>query len=217
MARFQIEKGDRFSLSKESDLEKIRVDLNWKSGADLDASAFLIGDNGVIGDDADFVFYNSQRRANPETGVYEPFNKSVHGNKKAWMAATVPVSADNSVLGSADDLGDGDDSGNDESGETMHVNLAKVAPGVSEIVFCVTIYHGDKDGLTFGIVRDPSITIVNEVTGEELCRYDLKEKFSSETAVEVAKLAVNDDGDWEFVALGEGHEGGMQTLIDIYT
>jgi len=66
-------------------------------------------------------------------------------------------------------------------------------------------------------VREPSITIVNEVTGEELCRYDLKEKFSSETAVEVAKLAVNDDGDWEFVALGEGHEGGMQTLIDIYT
>jgi len=134
----------------------------------------------------------------------------VHGNKKAWMAITVPVSADNSVLGSADDLSGGD-------GETMHVNLAKVSPGVSEIVFCVTIYHGDKNGLTFGIVREPSITIVNEVTGEELCRYDLKEKFSSETAVEVAKLAVNDDGDWEFVALGEGHEGGMQTLIDIYT
>ena len=111
MARFQIEKGDRFSLSKESDLEKIRVDLNWKSGADLDASAFLTGDNGVIGDDADFVFYNSQRRANPETGVYEPFNKSVHGNKKAWMAITVPVSADNSVLGSADDLSGGDGEG----------------------------------------------------------------------------------------------------------
>lgn len=215
MGRFQIEKGDRFTLDKGSDLEKIRVDLNWKSGADLDATAFLVGDDGVIGDDADFVFYNSQRRANPNTGVYEPFNKSVHGNKRAWMAATVPVSADGAVLGAADDLGDGDDEG-EESGETMHVDLSKVAPAVSEIIFCVTIYHGDKDGMTFGSVREPSITIVNEATGEELCRYDLKEKFSSETAVEAAKLAVNADGDWEFVAIGDGHDGGLQTLIDIY-
>lgn len=63
MARFQIEKGERFSLSKSEGLEKVRVDLNWKSGADLDASAFLIGEDGLISDDADFVFYNSKNRA----------------------------------------------------------------------------------------------------------------------------------------------------------
>lgn len=214
MARFQLNKGDRFSLNKSEGLEKIQVDLNWKSGADLDASAFLVGADGMINDDADFVFYNSQKRANPETGEFEPFNKATHGNKKAWMAATVPVSADGSVLGSADDLGD-DDEG-DEAGETMHVDLTKVGPKIQEIVFCVTIYHGDKDGVTFGAVCEPSITITNEDTGEELCSYNLKEKFSTETAVEAAKLVVNDEGEWEFEALGEGHDGGMQTLIDIY-
>lgn len=215
MARFQLEKGDRFKLDKSSGLEKVRVDLNWKSGADLDASAFLIWSNGVINDDADFVFYNSANRANPETGEVEPFNKSVHGNKKHWQAVTVPVSADGSVLGSADDLGEEDEEGED-AGETMHVDLSKVGPKIEEIVFCVTIYHGDKEGVTFGSVREPSITISNEETGEELCRYNLKEKFSTETAVEAAKLVCNEDGEWEFVALGEGHDGGMQTLIDIY-
>lgn len=214
MARFQLNKGDRFSLNKSEGLEKIQVDLNWKSGADLDASAFLVGADGMINDDADFVFYNSQKRANPETGEFEPFNRAAHGSRKVWMAATVPVSADGSVLGSADDLGD-DDEG-DEAGETMHVDLTKVGPKVQEIVFCVTIYHGDKDGVTFGAVREPSITITNEETGEELCSYNLKEKFSTETAVEAAKLVVNDEGEWEFEALGEGHDGGMQTLIDIY-
>lgn len=75
MARFQIEKGERFSLSKSEGLEKVRVDLNWKSGADLDASAFLIGEDGLISDDADFVFYNSKNRANPETGEFEPLTR----------------------------------------------------------------------------------------------------------------------------------------------
>lgn len=214
MARFQIDKGDRFALRKSEGLEKIQVDLNWKSGADLDASAFLVGDDGLIQDDADFVFYNSKNRANPETGEAEPFNKAVHGNKKHWQAITVPVSADGSVLGSADDLGD--DEEGDEAGETMHVDLSKVGPKIQEIIFCVTIYHGDTDGVTFGSVREPSITISNEETGEELCRYNLKEKFSTETAVEAAKLVCNEDGEWEFVAVGEGHDGGMQTLIDIY-
>ena len=215
MARFQIEKGERFSLNKSEGLEKVRVDLNWKSGADLDASAFLIGDDGLIGDDADFVFYNSAKRANPETGEFEPFDKGVHGNKKKWQSCTVPVSADGSVLGSADDLGDGDDDG-DDAGEVMHVNLSKVGPKIQEIIFCVTIYHGDQDGVTFGDVREPSITIYNEETDEELCTYNLKENFSSETAVEAAKLVCNEDGEWEFEAIGEGHDGGLQTLIDMY-
>ena len=56
MARFQIEKGERFALDKSEGLEKVQIDLNWKSGADLDASAFLVGTDGMIMDDADFVF-----------------------------------------------------------------------------------------------------------------------------------------------------------------
>ena len=123
MARFQIEKGERFTLDKSEGLEKVQIDLNWKYNpgvhTDLDASAFLVGTDGMILDDADFVFYNSNHRANPETGEVEPFNKAVHGNKAHWRAATVPVSADGSVLGSADDLGD--DEEGDESGDRKSV------------------------------------------------------------------------------------------------
>jgi len=213
MARFQIEKGGRFKLDKSTGLENVQVDLSWKTGGDLDASAFLIGADGMIMDDADFVFYNSNNRANPETGEPEPFNKAIHGNKVRWRAATIPVSADGSVLGSADDTDDDEDA---DSGETMHVRLSKVSPNIQEIIFCVTIYHGDKDGIAFGDVREPAITISNEDTGEELCRYDLKENFTEETAVEAAKLVCNDEGEWEFVAVGEGYVGGMQSLIDTY-
>ena len=210
MGRFNLKKGDRFSLSKESGLNKIQVELTWKSGADLDASAFLLGADGVIMDDADFVFYNSEKRS-------EPWNRDQFGTKVKWREETIPVSADGSVLGSADDLGDGEeDTESDDASETMHVILDKVNPKIREIIFCVTIYHGAGDDTTFGQVREPAIVITNEETGEELCRYDLKEKFSSETAVEAGKLVCNEDGEWEFEAMGQGYNGGMQTLIDMY-
>ena len=95
----------------------------------------------------------------------------------------------------------------------MHVDLDKVNPKVTEIVFCVTIYG---DGVTFGSVRNPYISILNEENGEELCRYDLKENFSTETAVVAGSLLCNEDGDWNFQAVGQGYTGGMQGLIDIY-
>lgn len=208
MGRFNLSKGQSFNLSKETGLSKIKVELGWKAGADLDACAFLLGASGTISNDADFVYYNSENRE-------FPFDRATFLNKKNWRAQTRPMSADGSVLGSLDDLGDEDDGG-DDSSEEMHVDLDKVNPNITEIVFCVTIYNGDTSGTTFGSVRNPYIAIINEEDGEELCRYNLNEKFSSETAVVAGSLLCNEDGDWNFQAIGQGYTGGMQGLIDVY-
>lgn len=205
--KFDLSKGEKFSLGKGEELTAIQVDLNWKSGADLDASAFLLNDDGVITEDADFVYYKSNSRS-------EAYDRAKFGSKTNWRNETVPVSSDGAVVGSRDDLGDEED-GNEESGETMHVDLSKVRPEITEIVFCVTIY--DESGKTsFKDVRNPQILITNEETGEELCSYDLKEHFSSETAVVAGALVLNEAGDWEFQAIGNGYDGGLQTLVDMY-
>ena len=207
MGRFNLNKGQTFNLSKESGLSKIRVELGWKSGADLDACAFLLGSDGTIQNNVDFVFYNSENRE-------QPFDRQKFLNKKNWRAKTRPMSADGSVLGSLDDLGD-EDEGEDAS-EEMSVDLNKVDPSVTEIVFCVTIYNGDTQGTTFGSVRNPYISIINEENNEELCRYNLNENFSQETAVVAGSLLCDENGDWNFQATGQGYMGGMQGLIDIY-
>lgn len=207
MARFNLNKGERFKLDKSAGLNNLTVELGWKSGADLDASAFLLGEDGVILEDGDFVFYNSDNRS-------EPFDRQKYGNKRKWREETVPVSIDRSVLGSPDDLGD--DEGGEDANEEMHVDLSKVNSKITEIVFCVTIYHGDETGTTFGDVRSPYISIINDEDGEELCRYALNEKFKTETAVVAGSLLCNEEGEWSFEAQGKGYEGGMQTLIDIY-
>lgn len=199
MGRFNLSKGERFKIAKSDGLSKIKVVLDWDSDADLDASTFLCGDEGVILDDAGFVFYNSENRE-------KPFDRAVYGNKRRWMAETRPMSSDGAVLGSLDDRNGG-------SGEQIDVDLDKVDPNVCEIVFVVSIHD---EGMTFGDVKDAFISVVNAVNDEELCRYELNEAFTEETALSVAKLVVNEDGDWEFEAVGVGHVGGLETLIDIY-
>ena len=199
MGRFNLSKGERVKVAKSDGLSKIKVVLDWDSDADLDASTFLCGDEGVILDDAGFVFYNSENRE-------KPFDRTVYGNKRRWMAETRPMSSDGAVLGSLDDR-DGD------SGEHIDVDLDKVDPNVCEIVFVVSIHN---EGKTFGDVKGAFISVINAENDEELCRYELAEAFTKETALSVAKLVVNEDGDWEFEAVGVGHVGGLETLIDIY-
>ena len=199
MGRFNLSKGERFKIAKSDGLSKIKVVLDWDSDADLDASTFLCGDEGVILDDAGFVFYNSENRE-------KSFDRAVYGNKRRWMAETRPMSSDGAVLGSLDDR-DGD------SGEQIDVDLDKVDPNVCEIVFVVSIHD---EGKTFGDVKGAFISVINAENDEELCRYELAEAFTKETALTVAKLVVNEDGDWEFEAVGVGHVGGLETLIDIY-
>ena len=199
MGRFNLSKGERFKIAKSEGLSKIKVVLDWNSDADLDASTFLCGDEGVILDDAGFVFYNSENRE-------QPFDRAVFGNKRKWMAETRPMSSDGAVLGSLDDRNGG-------SGEQIDVDLDKVDPNVCEIVFVVSIHD---EVMTFGDVKDTFIIVVNAENDEELCRYELNEAFTEETALSVAKLVVNEDGDWEFEAVGVGHVGGLETLIDIY-
>lgn len=205
MGRFELKKGDRFTLKKSEGLSNLKVSLGWKGGADLDACAFLLNEDGSIISDADFVFYNSNYRE-------VEFDRSVHGNKKHWREMTRPMSADGAVMGALDDQGDDDDDNGDAS-EEMTVDLNKVNPKVMEIVFCVTVY-GEE--VTFGSVNSPYISIVDEDSGNELCRYNLKEKFKSETAVVAGSLVCDEEGEWSFEAVGKGYTGGMQTLIDIY-
>ncbi len=210
MSKFDLNKGDRFKLDKNSGLSKIKVELGWKGG-DLDASAFLLGEDGVIMRDEDFVFYKSESRT-------EPFDRMKFGNKKKWRDDTRPMSFDGSVLGSFDDLGGEVEDDTDESDETIDVDLDNIDVKIQEIIFVVTIYNRDGEtGITFKDVIDPYIKIINAETEDQIVQYKLAENFGSETGVEVGKLICNIEGEWEFEAVGKGYEGGLQTFVDMYT
>lgn len=104
--------------------------------------------------------------------------------------------------------GDGDD-------EQIKIDLAKIPQGVERIAFTVTIYQADKRRQNFGMVSNAFIHIINEVDSQELCRYDLGEDFSIETAVVVGELYRSGE-EWKFNAIGSGFQGGLAALCGNY-
>ena len=71
--KLNLKKGDRVNLTKHYPLSKLIVGLGWavnsNSGAnfDLDASAFLLGENEKVTNNSDFVYFNN--RTHPSGAV----------------------------------------------------------------------------------------------------------------------------------------------------
>ena len=104
--------------------------------------------------------------------------------------------------------GEGDD-------EQILVDLTKVPDNIERIAFTVTIYDADQRRQNFGQVNNAFIRIYDEITGEEIVRYDLGEDFSIETAAVFGELYKN-NGEWKFNAIGRGFSGGLKALCANY-
>lgn len=110
-------KGQRVEI--EAGLTRLRVEMGWKVNPnakppyDLDASTFLLGSNGLIENEYDFVFYGSGN----QTPVLDNSGKQLYDEEGNPVMR--PISVDKSVLGSVDDLGDDDDN----TGEGKRRNL----------------------------------------------------------------------------------------------
>jgi tellurium resistance protein TerD len=90
------------------------------------------------------------------------------------------------------------------------------------ITVSITKYPNDKkkDRRTllqnFGMVNDCYIRVWDEETGTEILRYNLKEQFSNEDAVEFGRfIRVNDT--WEFLATGDKYTGSLGKFIELFT
>lgn len=193
-------KGQRVEIG----LSKLVVEMGWKVNPnakppyDLDASTFLLRANGEIGVEEDFVFYGSCKT------IETPDGKR-------------PVSNDGSVLGSVDDLGDDEDN-TGEGNEEIEVDLSKTNALIEQIIFTASIYWErgkPSETYNFGQVRNAYILIKNALSGEEICRYDLDEDFSTEKGVEFGRL-YRRNGAWKFEAVGTPYADGLEPICRKY-
>ncbi|WP_026575185.1 TerD family protein [Bacillus sp. UNC438CL73TsuS30] len=178
-----LSKGQKVDLTKSHpSLENVVVGLGWNisnmgSNFDLDASAFLIGQNGMVQNDLDFVFYN-----NPSGGN-----------------GSILYSGDNRVgSGVKDD-------------EQIKINLKNVPGHIHRIAFTITIHDAQVKQQNFGQISDSYVRIFNELTNEELLRFNLGRDFTVETAIVAAEL-YRHNGEWKFNAIASGFQGGLAAL-----
>jgi len=206
-----LNKGGRFNLSKEAPKLKVAgIGLGWNPNEeedgpdfDLDVSAFLIGENGKVPADEYVVFYGSDLKLDTPDGPR-------------------PYSGDSSVLGAVDAIDGTESDGEDD--EDMKIYFDKVWEGVTQIVITVSItkYPNDtkKDKRTllqnFGMVEDCYIRVWDDETGDEILKYNLKEQFTNEDAVEFGRF-IRVGASWEFIATGEKYNGSLGKFIELFT
>ncbi len=183
----ELSKGGRFNLSKEApNLRKVAIGLGWQVNQ---AGQSYDIDASVFMLGADGKIPNDK---------YFVFYNNLH-------------SFDESLKHSGDNRtgeGNGDD-------ETIYVDLAKVNPAIQEIVFVVTIHEGQEKNQNFSQIKNAFIKIYNHESKNSLARYNLREAFSQETALEFGRL-YKKENEWRFQAVGEGYSSGLQSFVDKY-
>ncbi|MBP0965718.1 MAG: TerD family protein [Oscillospiraceae bacterium] len=186
-----LSKGQRVSLDKS--MTKALIGLGWDTNSydggydfDLDACAFLLGENGKVLKDEDFIFYN---------------------NLSGY---------DGAVVHTGDNLtgeGEGDD-------EVILIDFNKLPQNIAKIAITVTIHEAAARHQNFGQVSNAFVRVCkrnsdDDMSGEEMLRYDLMEEFSIETALVVCEL-YRYNGEWKFNAVGAGYSGGLEALCRAY-
>ena len=186
-----LSKGQRVSLDKGMTMALVGLgwDVNQYDGGadfDLDASAFLLGANGKVRKDEDFIFY---------------------GNLD---------SQDGSVHHTGDNLtgeGECDDEVLTIDFTKVPADVDKIA--ITVTIYEAQVRKQNFGQVSNAYVRVARMANAQDMRGTEVLRFDLMEEFSVETALVVCEI-YRHNGEWKFNAVGAGYQGGLEALCRAY-
>lgn len=186
-----LTKGQRVSL--DSSMKLALVGLGWDTNRydggldfDLDASAFLLDENGKLTKDEDFVFYNNLKSRN------------------------------DAVIHTGDNLtgaGDGDDEIIYIDFTKIPSDIKKIAICVT--IHDAENRKQNFGQVSNAYIRIAKRSDEFDEVGEPLLRFDLEEEFSIETALVVAEI-YEKNGEWKFNAIAAGYQGGLEAIINSF-
>ena len=186
-----LSKGQKVSLSK--GMSYALVGLGWDTnrydgGADfdLDASAFMLGANGKVRKDSDFIFYGNM---NGENGCIQHTGDNRTGE------------------------GEGDDEQILIDFSKVPADVERIA--ITVTIYEAEERRQNFGQVSNAYVRLARRSSNDDLTGVEELRYDLGEDYSIETAMVVCEL-YRHDGNWKFNAVGAGYQGGLYALCKAY-
>lgn len=186
-----LSKGQRVSLDK--GVKLALVGLGWDTnrydgGADfdLDAAAFMLGSNGKVRKDEDFIFY---------------------GNLQ---------SQDGGVTHTGDSLAGGSGGDDETLFIDFSKIPADVEKIAITVTIYEAQERGQNFGqVSNAYVRVARRSSESDTVGTEELRYDLGEDFSIETALVVCEI-YRSGTTWKFNAVGAGYQGGLYALCKAY-
>lgn len=184
-----LSKGQRVSLDK--NMTMALVGLGWDPNRydggydfDLDASAFLLGKNGKVLRDEDFIFYGNQEH---RSGAVKSMGDDTSGGNSE----------------------DGDDEQIFIDFSKIPPEIEKIA--ITVTIYDAPVRKQNFGQVSNAYVRVARISGPNDTVGTEVLRFDLGEEFSIETAIVVCEI-YRSGSEWKFNAVGAGYQGGLEAL-----
>ena len=189
-----LQKGQKVDLTKgNAGLKKIVIGLGWDvnkydggTDFDLDAAAFLLGENGKTASDADFVFYGNLKHA---SGSVEHMGDNLTGE------------------------GEGDDEVLLIDFSKVPADIDKIA--ITVTIYDAPERHQNFGQVSNAYVRVARQANAEDMKGTEVLKFDLGEEFSVETALVICEL-YRHGSEWKFNAVGAGYQGGLKALCQSF-
>ena len=188
-----LQKGQRASL--DNSMKMALVGLGWDPNKydggydfDLDASAFILGANGKVVSDDDFVFYN-----NPD-----------------WHDHTVWSTGDDRSGGNS---AEGDDEQIFIDFTKIPDYVSKIA--ITVTIHEAAERRQNFGQVSNAYVRVAKVENEFDTNGETVIQFDLEEEFSIETALVVCEI-YRRNGQWTFNAVGAGYQADLSQLCRFF-
>ena len=188
-----LKKGQRVGLG--NDIRYALVGLGWDPNKydggydfDLDASAFLLGSNGRVLRDEDFVFYNNLETRN---GAVKSMGDDLTGGNSE----------------------DGDDEQIYIDFTKLPPEIEKIA--ITVTIHEAAERNQNFGQVSNAYVRVAKLDYPDAPDGETILQFDLEEEFSIETALVVCEI-YKKNGEWKFNAVAAGYRGGLEALCRAY-
>ena len=201
MAVNLLKKGQKVNLVKSngSKLTKLMVGLGWDAAQPEEGGGFFkrlfSGPKNIDCDASVFVC---------KDGKLKDVDDIVYFGNLEHKSGAIKHMGDN-LTGE----GEGDD-------EQIFVDLNSIPADYDKLVFVVNIYKAVDRKQDFGMIRNAFIRIVDNETGEELCRFNLSDDYSGMLAM-IAGEVYRYKGDWKFNAVGSGTtDPGLKELSQRY-
>lgn len=93
------------------------------------------------------------------------------------------------------------------------VDLTKIPPEISHVVFCLTIHNAEEKQQSFSMLDWLSLNLVDQETLTEIAAFRCEQELNKETAILCGEL-YRYNQEWKFKAIGQGYINGLGALAE---
>ena len=99
--------------------------------------------------------------------------------------------------------------------ESVAIDLSRLNPSITRIVFVLTINDAFSKRLNFGMIEDAYVRMLDAASDRELVSFVMDEYYSNVISMMIGEVYLH-NGNWKFNAIGNGVAKDLEGLCGLY-